>query len=346
MLWLGLGLVVVSTLPGGVEHVAQLRAGGLTVSDERVKSDVSLADPGECLEKISRIELRHFTYRSKQFYNRMFSPRQLGVVAQQARSVMPDAVAVVPQMRISSSPSVAHNASSPHAIALQSADRLPAQLDDFHVVDASVLFMHNVGATQRLNQLVHKLTSDVDGLSGTGGALRTLESSLENLRASQLNESTAQVQERRRIAEANAKEVVARIDIERIKAEERRASAKHEIERDARLAEMNTKVAMLRVEEEDKSERLRNADLVALQEQSSERQEATRVANEVELLAKKHAFELKKLEGERVTEIEKEKIAAEARIKQERDNEDIAMRRAAKAQEAARARSIEQVRRL
>ena len=350
------GVAPLSADAAGEALAASLRADGLTVSDERVKDDVALADPSECLDKVARLELRHFTYRSKQFYNRMFSPRQLGVLAQQARGVIPGAVGVVKEMPVSSSPRVALPANA--STVPQIAGRTPAVLENFHVIDANVLFMHNLGATQRLLQLhtqlkesVSGISSSVDGLAGTTGALLQLESSLEQLRNSQLNESTKQVIERRRIAEASAKEVTARIDIERIKAEERRSSQKHETERDAKLAERDAMLAkaqedasVKRIANEDATARTRNAQLVQLQEESAARQEEIRVANEQALIAAKHAMAMEQVASERLTEIEKEKVAANARIKQERENEDILLRRAAQAHEAARQRAMEQLR--
>ena len=78
-----------------------------------------------------------------------------------------------------------------------------------------------------------------------------------------------------RIAEASAKEVRGRIDIERIKAEERRASQKHEVERDAKQAQRDANRTRARevadrkrVADEDAKARARNADLVAMQEES------------------------------------------------------------------------------
>jgi len=57
------------------------------------------ADLNVMLAKLKQIRVREFDHREDEFYNKFFSKRQLGIVTQELQSVMPEAVATVPERR-------------------------------------------------------------------------------------------------------------------------------------------------------------------------------------------------------------------------------------------------------
>lgn len=85
----------------------------------------------------------------EQFYNPIFGRRQLGIIAQELKQVLPRAVGVVPKRAVGSAD-----------------DENPTIITDVHVLNSESLFMANVGATQELYRLQTKLKQAVDQLLG------------------------------------------------------------------------------------------------------------------------------------------------------------------------------------
>jgi len=67
--------------------------------DMSLKDNIMDADLSVMLAKLKQIRLREFDHREDEFYNKFFSKRQLGIVTQELQSVMPEAVATVPERR-------------------------------------------------------------------------------------------------------------------------------------------------------------------------------------------------------------------------------------------------------
>jgi hypothetical protein len=67
--------------------------------DTLLKENVKDADLSVLLAQIKQVRLRSFDHKEDEFYNKFFSKRQLGVVTQEVQSVMPSAVAHLPERR-------------------------------------------------------------------------------------------------------------------------------------------------------------------------------------------------------------------------------------------------------
>eukprot|EP00929_Paragymnodinium_shiwhaense_P113020 TRINITY_DN81285_c0_g1_i1.p1 TRINITY_DN81285_c0_g1~~TRINITY_DN81285_c0_g1_i1.p1 ORF type:complete len:848 (-),score=272.73 TRINITY_DN81285_c0_g1_i1:223-2766(-) len=67
--------------------------------DTQLKENVKDADLSVLLAQIKQVRLREFDHKEDEFYNKFFSKRQLGVVTQEVQSVMPSAVATLPERR-------------------------------------------------------------------------------------------------------------------------------------------------------------------------------------------------------------------------------------------------------
>uniref|UniRef100_A0A7S1AZ88 AAA+ ATPase domain-containing protein n=1 Tax=Noctiluca scintillans TaxID=2966 RepID=A0A7S1AZ88_NOCSC len=67
--------------------------------DELVKENVADANLSVLVQQLKRLRLREFDHREDEFYNKFFSKRQLGILASEAKTVMPSAVASLPERR-------------------------------------------------------------------------------------------------------------------------------------------------------------------------------------------------------------------------------------------------------
>jgi len=67
--------------------------------DTILKDNVNDADLSVLLAQIKQVRLREFDHKEDEFYNKFFSKRQLGVVTQEIQSIMPSAVATLPERR-------------------------------------------------------------------------------------------------------------------------------------------------------------------------------------------------------------------------------------------------------
>jgi len=67
--------------------------------DTSVKENIKDADLSILLATVKEVRLREFDHSEDEFYNKFFSKRQLGIVTQEVQSVMPSAVALLPERR-------------------------------------------------------------------------------------------------------------------------------------------------------------------------------------------------------------------------------------------------------
>lgn len=120
------------------------------VSDERLKTNVTPADTEALLDAVSRVQLREFDYIYEQFYNPIFGKRQLGIIAQEIKPVLPGSVGVIPKRSVS------------HVD-----DENPTILTDVHVFHSENLFMAHIGATQELIARTKTVRKSLDNLKET-----------------------------------------------------------------------------------------------------------------------------------------------------------------------------------
>lgn len=65
--------------------------------DYQLKENVKDADLNILYAQMKQLRMREFDHRDDEFYNKFFSKRQIGVVAQEVQSIIPNAVAHLPQ---------------------------------------------------------------------------------------------------------------------------------------------------------------------------------------------------------------------------------------------------------
>jgi ATPase family AAA domain-containing protein 3A/B len=67
--------------------------------DTNYKDNINDADLKILTAQIKEVRLREFSHKEDEFYNKFFNKRQLGVITQELQSVMPNAVALLPERR-------------------------------------------------------------------------------------------------------------------------------------------------------------------------------------------------------------------------------------------------------
>lgn len=85
-------------------------------SDEGLKDNIKDADTSVLVAQIKQIRLREFDHREDEFYNKFFSKRQLGIVTQELQSVMPSAVAQLPERRWTNAKGVSNMTKNVHMV--------------------------------------------------------------------------------------------------------------------------------------------------------------------------------------------------------------------------------------
>jgi ATPase family AAA domain-containing protein 3A/B len=68
-------------------------------SDTNYKDNIKDADLAVLMAQVKEVRLREFDHKEDEFYNKFFNKRQLGVITQELQSVMPSAVALLPERR-------------------------------------------------------------------------------------------------------------------------------------------------------------------------------------------------------------------------------------------------------
>ena len=93
---------------------------------------VSPVDTTKCYQLIKQLPLKEYEFK----YDSIRSRRQVGVIGQEIQHSIPGSVQVVPRQTF------------PNRIKGQA----PIVLENFHLVDNTVLFMNNIGAVKQLIQ--------------------------------------------------------------------------------------------------------------------------------------------------------------------------------------------------
>lgn len=154
-------------------------------------------------------------------------------------------------------------------------------------------------------------------------------------------EATKQQELKTQEAQARAEAEKAAIEHEKVRWEEQRRSMQQDAQTKAQLAQYQDELARKRQDAEHDKQRQRNAELVALQEESSRRQEEERrrIAEAIE--AERRATERYKSELEKQVAREKALAEAEGRAQERRVNEDIYRRELAQKLEEHRKAVVE-----
>lgn len=256
-----------------LEELKDGSQGRIIISDERVKVNVKDVDVASFVDQLEKIKLHSYDYVSDHFRsNRRFNGTQIGFIAQELKTVVPESVTTVQKIKL-----------QPGAYTAEA-----AELDNFHVVDTDVIYTMNVGVTQELikeNRELRREQTDLEEL------LKEMDERIGG-------EVSAQLAEKRRIAEAEVDKVREEKDLENVRAAKRLEQETHleELRANASLAtvraqaeleqqnteyadnltrnrlELENKAAQSRALEEHERARERNVQLVQLQEEAQQRQ--------------------------------------------------------------------------
>ncbi|RLN72313.1 hypothetical protein BBJ28_00020440 [Nothophytophthora sp. Chile5] len=264
--------------------------------------NVQDANLSESLELLTKLALKRFEFKYDSVEGRA---NQLGLLGPELRAVAPEAVQILPERFV-------FDRDGRGKIALQ----------DFHVVDKDALYMHNLGATQ---QLILQQRGQQQELLQLRKLTEVQQQKIDELQGYLDQEASAQLVQKRLIAEAELAQTEKLIEEARVRGEEERATLDLKRDHELQLETEKHALAQQRLQEDDAARRDQNRDLVQLQEESNVRMERTRRETEEVLKEKQLAADHVRALLEQNTTLEKASIDVEGRIRQQRANQDIEM---------------------
>jgi len=292
------------------------------------KEEIADVDSGQCLESVEKMDLKYFRYAFSEFQQSHFGDRrEIGLLAQEAISVLPDGVAAISELVVS-------NANSEN----RSTEEEDIMLQNILVLDPDTVFWTNVGASKELYKLQKALASRVGNMSLSVG---DIEDHLTVVDERLDQEAAIDLVERRKIAEEQRRRAELELETARAKGEEERKTAELRAQKEIDHAKYVDELALERLNEDDRRAQARNVDLVRMQKEAAEEQEEQRMENERRLEEMRAETALRVAQMESDAAVEQARVEAEAKIKQERENEDIARRRLAAELEAQRERVLQ-----
>eukprot|EP00937_MAST-01D_sp_MAST-1D-sp2_P000014 g14.t1 len=316
--WLAAG-VLTSASPGspGGEAVVDAAAGvssSSSPSSQQQYVHVAPCNTSESLLLVESLRLTHFSMR----HDRIPGRRHLGLTGPDARRVWPDMVQVLPRKQV-----------GPDMVAR-----------DYHVVDTQHVFMHGVAATQ---ELIGRQAATDAQLHAAGALNARHAAELARLRSQTAAESALARLEARRAAEAQAERVRLELEQERVRGEEQRRTAAFERNQSDALLALRDRLARNRSRALDAMQRVRAERAVALQEESARKAELLRRATETALRERQLAAEAEQAELDRAAKLRRVQAEAEGRLRAERENEDVRLRRLRAQAEEDRRKLVETV---
>ncbi|GBG60230.1 hypothetical protein CBR_g3473 [Chara braunii] len=171
---------------------------------------------------------------------------------------------------------------------------------------------------------------DPEALERGAKALREMNASPHSKKVFELmrkQEDTRQTEEKAKIAEFQALQAQREIEKQKVLYEEQRKTMQQQAQTKAQLARYEDELARKRMQADHEAQRARNAELVKMQEESAQKQEAIRRMTEEQIQQQRRATEREKAELERETLRMKAMADAEARAHEARLSEDINRRR-------------------
>lgn len=265
---------------------------------------------------IAQLPLKQFVYK----YDAVPGRRHIGVVGPEIVHLIPDGVQIFPERSIITT------------------TKEKIFLKNFHVVDKESIFMHSTAATQELIQQVEKLESLLDKLQQEHATDQMLRSAIEEHLG---RETSAQLVEKRKIAEAKVMQQEMSIQAISLQSEKEKEAIHLKLKMDERLEQVKSQEAKQRLQDQNIFHNKQNEHLVALQEASHSRLESKREEIERKWRREAHDIELEKARMERNTSLEKAKIDVDGRIRQQRVNQDIEMMQLQQRLEADRMKMLQ-----
>ena len=133
-------------------------------SDERIKTDVVPADINTCYSNIQALNLRHFAWDPNVYDSNVVRDRHvLGFIAQEVQHIFPKSVEIFPEFTLGGS-----------------------TFTNFHTLSIDQIANANIGAVQRLMQMVDSRQSTIDGFGLQFAAQQSTFASLFELQISTL----------------------------------------------------------------------------------------------------------------------------------------------------------------
>eukprot|EP00397_Hematodinium_sp_SG-2012_P005693 GEMP01005715.1.p1 GENE.GEMP01005715.1~~GEMP01005715.1.p1 ORF type:complete len:801 (+),score=197.65 GEMP01005715.1:352-2754(+) len=315
-------------------------------SDEKLKSEIVDANLDLVVAQVKNLRFREFFHTENEFFNKFFTQKQFGVIAQEAQEVMPAAVAQVPERRWVTNQGVANvtknvlllRDSHLTMVALSAAQWLLYRLDDTKEAITRVnkelttnrrqreemleQIVRAVAITEVLQKTLGVQERRMGDLEGGFVQVRTGMEEARKLLDEKIKEMNLDVKEQRQILDKVEKDLKIAFEkeanadlVEKRKAAEAevdKAKVMHQIEEMRHKEEQNT--IRLREEEERRSQEKSTA---LAKEKAAFEQEA-RAKTDLEILGAKEASETRLLEL-RATEEHKQlnmKLESDLKIKE------------------------------
>eukprot|EP00939_MAST-03C_sp_MAST-3C-sp1_P001924 g1924.t1 len=312
---------------GHWETLLRARALDTQADAHHIKDEVVDVDTEQCLDSVDKMDLKYFRYAFSEFRKSHFGNRkEIGLLAQEAISVLPDGVAAISEL-------VVHD-----DVDDENATEQDRMLQNILVLDPETVFWTNVGASQELhkkqNALMLRVSNVSSSVSNITDHLLVVGERLDK-------EAAVDLVERRKIAEEQTRRAELELEAVHAKGDEDRETAELRAQKELDHAKYVDELALGRLNEDDRRAQARNVELVRMQQEAATSQEQQRMENEKKLEEMRAETALRVAQMESDAAIEQARVEAEAKIKQERENEDIARRRLAAELEAQRERLLQ-----
>jgi len=278
--------------------------GDSVVDESTYYKDIKPADLPESYRRIRGVQLNHYEF----VHDSVPGRRQMGVIAPEAKRLFPESVEVVPSYTVPSK-----DRSQPAKV-----------LENYPLVDKSVIFMHGIAAVQ---DLAHKVDELSESYKATEDSKNKYKKLLEQIQEKLVQEIDAQAVERQLLAEAELAAAKRELELEKVRDEEQRKAIAAELEAEKELLRYEEELAKQRLDHQEKIARESMERAVQLERELAEKREKV-FRETTEALEKRKRDNAMEFEATK-KEFEKEKIRAEivAKAEQERLNEGMEIRK-------------------
>ena len=156
-----------------------------------------------------------------------------------------------------------------------------------------------------------------------GEHLAALDAEIQKLWAEVHKQAAAELIERRKLAEAEARAAEARVEEQRVKGEQDRLTAEKVAKMKREDREEADRAMRERVDHEASTKQANELELIARREESAKRLESEKAAQQQQLVEMQRDADVKKIEAERETKLRLAEIEHAASAQTERDNKDV-----------------------
>lgn len=281
-----------------------MRTGCYGVDDLEFLKNVKAADLSESYKRIKSMPLNYYEFAHDAVPGR----RQMGVIAPDAKRIFPESVEVVPT----------------YSIPNKDRSQPPKILENYPLVDKSVIFMHGLAAVKELANKLDKVNESYQTTEDAKNRYKTL---LDQITAKLATEIDQQVVEKQLLAEAELDAAKREAELETQRDEQRRKAIAAEVETEKELLKYEEELARKRLDHQETLARDSMEMAIQLERELAEKRETVfrETAEALEKRKREYGLELES----KKKDFEKEKIRTEieAKAEQERANEDMEIRK-------------------